>query len=108
MPDDLNFQQISTVQSNQQLLPPTIAAAATIAPTTRMTFLTGTTQVANITPPTSGYCEIMLCFTNASPGAFLTNGTANPIKTALTPIQNRPVTLCYDPSSNFWWVSALQ
>jgi len=101
---DLLSQNFSTVQSGLQPLPPTIASAATIAPTTKLTFLTGTTQVATITPPVSGYCELTLCFTNASPGAFLTTGN---IQTAYQPIQNRPIDLCYDPSSGKWWVKAV-
>ena len=102
--NDLYFQNFSPEQSNQQLFPPTIASAATITPTTRLTFLTGTTQVATITPPTSGYCEVVLCFTDNSPGAFATSGN---IKTGYQPIVNRPVTLYYDPSSVKWWVAAV-
>lgn len=101
---DLLFQNLSTVQSNQQPTPVTIASAATIAPTTKLTFLTGTTQLANIVPPVSGYCELTLCFTNAAPGAFLTTGN---IKTAYQPIQDRPIDLCYDPVSAKWWVKAV-
>lgn len=104
---DLVTQNFGTIQTNMQPLPNTIAAAATISPVAKLTFLTGTTQVANITPPSTGYCEVTLCFTNGSPGAFLTNGTAYPIKTAYQPIQNRPIDLCWDPSSKFWWVKAV-
>jgi len=101
---DLLFQNLSTAQSNQQPLPPTIASAATVAPTTKFTFLTGTVQLATITPPTTGYCEITLCFTNAAPGLFLTTGN---IQIAYQPVQNRPIDLCYDPSSAKWWVKAV-
>lgn len=104
---DLLFNNFDTVQSKQQPLPVTLASATTITPTTKLTFVTGTTQVANVTPPTTGYCEVTLCFTNAAPGAFLTNGSAYPIKTAYQPIQNRPIDLCWDPSSNYWWVKAV-
>lgn len=106
--NSLNYQQYSTVQDEQQQPPYTIAAAATITPLGKLTFLTGTTQVANITPPTpSAYCEVTLCFTNGAPGAFLTNGTTYPIKTAYQPIQNRPIDLCWDPVSVFWWVKSV-
>lgn len=95
-------------QSGQQPLPNTEAAAATITPKQRLTFLTGTTQVANIVPQDpAGFCEVVLCFTNAAPGAFLTNGTQFPIKTAYQPIQNRPIVLFWDPTSRFWWVNAV-
>jgi len=101
---DLLSQNLSTVQTDKQPLPPTIASAATIAPTTKLTFVTGTVQVETITPFTSGYQEITLCFTNAAPGLFLTTGN---IQIAYQPIQNRPIDLCYDPSSNKWWVKAV-
>lgn len=104
---DLLHQNFEPAQSNQQPLPVTIASATTITPTTRLTFVTGTTQVANITPPTTGYCEVLLCFTNANPGAMLTNGSAYPIKVAYTPIQNRPILMCWDPSSKYWWPAAV-
>lgn len=104
----LNNQSFATNQSKTQPLPTTIASAATITPTQKLTFVTGTTQVANITPYELGaYQEVTLCFTDASPGAFLTNGSAFPIKTGYTPIQNRPIDLCWDPSSKFWWVKAV-
>lgn len=101
---DLYHQNFSTVQSDKQLTPPTIASAATIVPTHKLTFVTGTVTIANITPPVTGYCEISLCFTNGSPGIFLTSGN---IKTAYTPIQNRVIDLCYDPASAKWWVKAV-
>ena len=101
---DLLHQNFSTVQSNQQPKPVTIASAATVTPTTKLTFLTGTVQLENITPPTTGYVEITLCFTNAAPGLFLTTGN---IQIAYQPIQNRPIDLCYDPVSAKWWVKAV-
>jgi len=101
-------QDYDVAQSEQQPKPVTLASAATITPTTKLTFVTGTVQIANVTPPNpGGYCELTLCFTNAAPGLFLTNGSAYPIKTAYQPIQNRPIDLCWDPSSNFWWVKAV-
>ncbi len=101
---DALFQNLSTAQSDKQPLPPTIASAATIAPTTKCTFLTGQVALVTITPPTSGYCELTLIFTNAAPAAFSTAGN---IKTAYQPIQNRPIDLCYDPQSLKWWVKAV-
>lgn len=102
---DLAFEVFSTVQSNLQQYPTTIASTtAAFTPTQKLTFLTGTQQLTNITPPATGYVEITLCFTDGSPGAFLTTGN---IKTAYTPIQNRPIDLCYDPISAKWWVKAV-
>lgn len=101
---DLLVQNLAPNQTNKQPLPVTIASAATIAPVNRLTFVTGTVQVATITPPTTGYCEVVLCFTDNAPGALLTSGN---IKTAYTPITNRPFSLMYDPSSAKWWVQAV-
>lgn len=98
------FQQLSTVQSGLQPTPPTIAAAATISPSTFLTFLTGTVQVATIVPPTSGLCMIVLIFTNGAPGVLLTTGN---IKTATAPAQNIPVLCIYDPITALWWTGKL-
>lgn len=54
---DLMHQDFSTVQSNQQQKPVTLVAAARITPLTKLTFLTGSTPIADITPPVSGYVE---------------------------------------------------
>ena len=97
---DLLFQQFSTAQSNLQPTPSTIASAATIAPTSLLTFLTGTVQLATITPPLTGMHMLVLIFTNASPGAFVTTGN---IKAAYQPIQNLPVVLFYDPVTALYW-----
>ena len=97
---DLLFQNFSTVQSNEQPAPVTIASAATITPITLITFLTGTTQVVTINPPVTGQHMLVLIFTNASPGAFTTAGN---IKAAYQPIQNLPVVLFYDPVTALYW-----
>ena len=99
---DLTYAQLEPVQGSQCAQnPPTIASAATIAPTTRLTFVTGTTQVATITPPITGYHELVLIFTNGAPGALLTTGN---IKRAAAPAQNTPLVLRYDPSTALYWV----
>lgn len=96
MSNDLYFQNISTVQNNQQPKPVTLAAAATIAPVTFLTLVTGTTGVATVTPPVTGTHMLVLVFTDGSPGSFTTTGN---ILTSLTTIaQNKPVLLFYDPS----------
>ena len=99
---DLAFQQLSTVQSGLQPQPPTIASNTTISPSTRLTFITGSVAIQTINPFTTGYHEIVLIFTNASPAAF---GVTGNIKTAGQPVQNIPVTLQFDPVSNLWWVA---
>jgi hypothetical protein len=103
--DNWNF---STIQTRLQPKPVTMASAATLAPTTKLTFVTDQVQLANITPnDPQAYQEVTLCFTHAAPGAFLTNGADYPIVTAYQPIQNRPVDLCYNPITKNWWVKAV-
>lgn len=101
---DLLFQNFSTVQSDKQPQPQTLAATTTIAPIARMTFLTGTIQIATITPPVAGHHELILVYTDAAPGTTLTTGN---IKTAYTPITNRPIALQYDPITAKYWVNAV-
>lgn len=98
----LNFQNFSTVQSEQQPKPNTIASASAITPVGFLTFVTGTTQVATITPPISGGLTLIaLVFTNANPGAFLNSGN---IESTKDPAQNELVLLCWDPVSAQWYV----
>jgi hypothetical protein len=91
---DLNFQNFSTVQSNQQPSPVTIASAATIAPTTFLSFISGTTQIATITPPVTGSHMLITIHTDANPVDYLTNGN---ILSAVDPIQNLMNFFVYDP-----------
>ena len=93
----------SPFQSEKAPLPVTLASAATITPTTRLTFVTGTVTIANITPPLAGHHELVLIFTNAAPGLFLTTGN---IQFAYQPIQNRAVLLEYDPITAKYWMAA--
>lgn len=101
---DLLHQNLSSPQSDQQPKPVTLASAATIAPTTKLTFVTGTVQVATITAPVTGYHELVFIFTDAAPGALLTSGN---IHSAYTPIQNQAFTLYYDPSTAKYWRPAV-
>ena len=71
---DSLFQSLSTVQSGIQPSPKTIAAAATITPDTFITFITGTTALANITPPVQGSHMLCLIFTATNPSAMTTTG----------------------------------
>ena len=97
---DVLFQQLSTVNDGLQPPPITIASAATITPVSFVTFLTGTVQLATINPPISGAHMLCLIFTNANPGAFVTTGN---IKSAITPTQNVPVFVVYDPITALYW-----
>lgn len=97
---DLMHQDLLPVQSDKNNRPATIASAATIVPLTRYSIITGAVQIATITPPVTGYHELVLCFTNAAPGAFATSGN---IKTAYQPIQNRPCVLYYEPAEGKYY-----
>lgn len=92
MSDNL-FQNLSSVQSEQQPKPVTIASATTIAPTTCMTFISGTAAIAQITPPVTGFHILYLW-----PLAAFTFTTAGNINVVLTAVIGSPVMLFYDPA----------
>jgi hypothetical protein len=89
------FQNLSTVQSNQQPSPVTIASASVIAPTSFLTIITGTTQLVTITPPVSGVHMLAFHFTS-NMGAFSTGGN---ILTAADPTQDCIMFMTYNPVS---------
>lgn len=89
---DLQFQDLSTVQSQLQQKPLTIASAATIAPQTCLTFVSGAAAIGNITPPVSGFHILFLW----PLGAFTTVNTGN-ITTVLTAAVGAPVILFFNP-----------
>ena len=94
MADNLNFQKLSTVQNKLMPQPVTLASATTIAPTTFVTFITGTTQIATITPPVDGTHMLITIHTDGSPVDYLTNGN---ILNAVDPLQYLPNIFVYDP-----------
>lgn len=101
---DLLFQNLSTVQSDKQPTPVTIAAATTIAPETFITIVTGTTDIDTITPPAEGSHMLCLLFTDASPGSLLTTGN---ILVGITTIaQDVPVLVVYNPINESYYVVA--
>jgi hypothetical protein len=91
---DLNFQDLSTVQSAAQPKPATIASAATVAPATFISFISGTTAIATITPPVTGSHLLIFIFTTTTPVAFTTTGN---VKYVATPTTNLPMFLVYNP-----------
>lgn len=92
--NSLLAQNFTTAQTDQQPKPYTIASAATVAPTTLITYISGTTQIATITPPLPGQHMLIFIFTNASPGTFLTSGN---VSQAIVPTQDLPTFLFYNP-----------
>ncbi len=74
MPDDLNFQNISTVHNAGQPKPVTFVAAATIAPTTFVSFIAGATALATITPPVTGAHMLCIIATSTNWAGAVTTG----------------------------------
>lgn len=91
---DLVADAFATNGGSQSVKPATVASAATIAPNSFITFVTGTTQVGTITPPLAGQHMLILIFTDGSPGTTLTTGN---ITQAIVPTQNLPTFLFYNP-----------
>lgn len=95
---DLNFQDLSTVQSGLQPKPVTIASAATITPTTFLSVVTGTTVIQTITPPVTGTHMLALVFTTTTPATLsITGGN---ILANTTPTSNVPVLCIWNPATN--------
>ena len=99
---DALFQNFSTVQSNLQPGPTTVASTTTIVPQSFITLVSGTIDVATITPPVTGQHELVLVFTDASPGDLLTTG--NVLVGTTTVVQNVPLVLFYNNVINKYYV----
>lgn len=99
---DLDFQQLSTVQSGAQPRPGTIASAAAIAPVGFITKISGTAAIVNITPPVNGAHMLVLI-----PLAAFTFTTAGNIMTAGTAVINSPMLLFYDPGLGKYFVGEI-
>jgi hypothetical protein len=89
---DLDSANLGTVQSNVQPLPVRMTAAATIAPTTFLTVLTGNTPIATITPPVTG--AHMLAIMPGTTTGFTTSGN---IVGGETTVANKVYLFVYDP-----------
>jgi hypothetical protein len=105
MANDLLFQNFSTVQNQNQPQPNTIASTTTIAPATFTTFVSGTIDVATITPPVTGQHLLVMIFTHASPGDLLTTGNVSVGLTTIT--QYKPVLLFYNPATAKYYPGTL-
>lgn len=101
--NESDFQQLSSVQSGNMPTPKTVASATTIAPDTFLTFVTGTLQIATITPPVNGTHMLVLLFSDASPGTMLTTGN---ILNAVVPTPNVPTFMVYDPTQRKYYGAA--
>jgi len=93
---DLLAANLAQNQTNIQPAPVTIAASTTIAPSTMLTFVSGTTpNLKTITPYVTGQHQITIVFTGATPPTLLTTGNIAVGTTTL--VQNRAVIFSYDP-----------
>jgi len=88
----LNFQNWSTVQSEQQPAPVTLASANVIAPTGFLTVLTGNTVVKTITPVLPWTHMIALQFA----GTNGVDATGN-VLTAKASVNGEVMLLIYNP-----------
>ena len=82
---------------------PTVASAATIAPTKQITFVSGTTTIDTITPPSpisASGGSIHLIPT----GAWATSTSGN-IALATTAVPNRTLMMTYDVTTTKWYPS---
>lgn len=103
MADDLNFQNMSTVQNSLQPGAKTIAAATTIAPTTLLTKLTGATALSIITPPVTGDHVLYL----VSVDGVIVIGTGGNVLVGYSTVLNRPIALIYDSKQGKYYVAAV-
>ena len=82
---------------------PTIASAATIAPTKQITFISGTTAIVTITAPT-GIATTGGQITIIPTGIFTTT-TAGNIALASTAVVSRALIMTYDATTAKWYPS---
>jgi hypothetical protein len=82
---------------------PTIASAATIAPTKQITFISGTTAISTITAPT-GISTTGGQITLIPTGAWST-GTSGNIALATTAVVNKALIMTYDATTTKWYPS---
>src|SRR5262245_34551811 len=92
---DVQFQDLSTVQSAVQAKPVTITAAATIAPSTFLTILSGNTAVSTITPPVTG--SHMLAIIPGTTTGFTTGGN---VSGGTTTVSGRVYLFVWNPLTN--------
>ena len=79
------------------------AAAATIAPTSQISIVSGTIAVKTITPPWDGFAgSLDFIFTDATPGTTLTTGN---IAIASTPVTNKALRMTYSRINAKWYPS---
>jgi hypothetical protein len=84
---------------------PTIASAATIAPVTQIVFVSGTTQIATITPPTGFTGGSGGQITIIPTGLFTTTITGGNIALASVAVVSKALIMTYDSGTAKWYPS---
>jgi len=84
VPGDQIAAQLGTVQSPVMPDPKTVAATTTIAPTTFITFITGSTTINTLTPPIAGSHMLCLIWAQSTTSAITTAGNIKAASTVLT------------------------
>jgi hypothetical protein len=96
--NSLLFQNFSTVQSEQQPQPNQLTAAATVAPSTFFTTISGTTAIATITPPLTNQHMLAIMPLTTNFAGFLSSGNiAVASITNSTTWGTRAALFIYDP-----------
>ena len=97
---DLNAGNFAVPQTANQPLPVTIASAATIAPTTLVSIISGAAAIVNITPPQDGAHILIFLAT----GAFTFTAAGN-IQTAVAAAAvGNVIFAVYNPLTKKYWV----
>ena len=95
--------EYQTAASSAATSAPTIASAATIAPTTAIIFVSGTAAISTITAPAS-LGSFGNRITLIPTGVFTTVATGN-IALASTAVVSRALTMTYDATTTKWYPS---
>jgi hypothetical protein len=103
MPGDLDFQLLSTVASAAMQKPPTIASATTIAPTSFVSFISGTAAIVNITPPVPNWHMLVFIPT----GAYTMTAAGNIGLLMAAATVSQPVILIYSPTTGKYYAGKL-
>ena len=100
---DLNFQDFSTVQSDKQPYPYTLASAATITPAGFITVVTGAVAINFITPPVSGAHMLVLLPAAAATFALTAGAGSNIAGAVAAAVAGMPVLLFYNPGTKKYY-----
>ena len=92
---ECDFEDIALTQGSKNPKPKTLTTSTTIAPTTFLTILSGSTAVATITPPLTGVHHLAF-ITGTVNNAFTTSGNIVGLTTGNT---TQPVLFMYNPIS---------